>query len=653
MKRASWVLRAISALAVCAGCCSCSFVEPHAPPSGTIHITNAQLGISSPGNLQSAPPRTLRALPEVTWTAVTLPHALPRALVPKSAISDLAQMESMAVWYRIELPATQVTSQLGALYLPRWHTFGHLSIYVDRTLIYNSLADGVFGAFNDPLFVQLPVDLADAQRPLELLIRTDSAREIGGAVSSIWLGPPLVLKRMYDIRRMLQNRVPQITSSIFLVLGAFALAVWARRRHEITQLQFFVLSVLFYIRNLHYYIDDIWIPDHWFSWLTVNSLGWLDVVVYFFAFNLYGQRYRLFERILVGAMLVASALTLPLGIVENNLAMLSPLAYLIFTGVSFGVAALLSIVSWRARSLECGVLAAILWLNLFLGVHDWMLQNWRSDIESVYLLPFGVLALFAMFLTTVLRRYLAALTASEKASAQLEARLAEREQELRESYGKLREVEQAQLLSQERQRLMREMHDGLGSALMSSLIAVERGQMQTPDIVQVLRECVDDLKLTIDSLEPVGDDLLLLLATLRYRLEGRLQAAGIQLVWAVEPVPNLSWLNPALSLHILRIVQEILTNVLKHAHAKSIRVAAIREGDNVVVAVEDDGVGFDVAGLIQPGRGLANMRQRAALLGATLEVESRAGATRVCLRLPIRRSEVDDRSMLGGPVSAA
>jgi signal transduction histidine kinase len=296
---------------------------------------------------------------------------------------------------------------------------------------------------------------------------------------------------------------------------------------------------------------------------------------------------------------------------------------------------MLSVAAWRTRSAGSAALAAILWLNLGLGVHDWMLQNWRIDIETIYLLPIGVLALFAMFLATVARRYLAALSASEQASALLEARLADRERELKESYDRLRDVEQAQLLSQERQRLMREMHDGLGSALMSSLIAVERGQMQSADIVQVLRECVDDLKITIDSLEPVGDDLLILLATLRYRLEGRLEAAGIGLKWNVSAVPSLTWLNPTLSLHILRIAQEILTNVLKHAHARSIAVTVSHDADHISIVVEDDGVGFDVAAKMRAGRGLANLQQRAALLHAAFMIDSRPGSTRACLRLPV------------------
>jgi signal transduction histidine kinase len=621
-------------LAACAACASCTFIEPAVPPPGTVHLTVAELATSSPGDMRTSPEKLLSALPSLTWTPVTLPHALPRAVVGGG--SDPFKMESMTVWYRMEVPAAQVTAQLSDLYLPRWHTWGHLRVYANRELIYSSMEEGIFAAFNDPLQVRLPADLGAGHRPLELLVRFDSVRATGGALSTVWVGPGRAMRSMFDKRRLLQNLVPQITSSIFLVLGLFALGLWARRRRETTQLLFFVLSVLFYVRNLHYYIPDPSIPEEWFSWLQVNSVGWLDVVTYSFALRLFALRQRVFERILFGAMIVASVATLPLGLIQNNLAVLGPLAYLVFTAVSFAVAIMVSVTSWRVRSAEGAVLAVILWLNLGLGVHDWLLQNWRTDIESIYMLPIGVVALFAMFLATLVRRYAAALSASERASSQLEAKLSERERELRESYDKLREIEQASLLSQERQRLMREMHDGLGSALMSSLVAVERGQMDSAEIVQVLRECVDDLKLTIDSLEPVGDDLLILLATLRYRLEGRLDAAGIRLEWAVSPVPSLPWLNPTLSLHILRIVQEILTNILKHARAQTIRLTVTNDATHISIAVEDDGVGFDVDKAATSGRGLTNLKQRATLLNATLQFESRPRPTRLCRRVPVK-----------------
>jgi signal transduction histidine kinase len=639
MKRASWVLRATSGAVLCGGLLSCTSLEPETAPPGLIHLTHAQVAKVSPGDLSAMPPQMLGPLPSLAWMPTALPYAPPRAVVPNPTGTDVTKMASTTTWFRLTLAAAAVTDDLNALYLARWHTWGNLAIYANGELVYNSEEDRSDSPFNVPLLARLPAGLTRGNG-LEIIVRMDSVSVVGGALSSIWLGSATKLHPMFETRRLWQNRMPQITSSIFLVLGVFALAFWLRRRQATTQLLFFALSVLFYIRNLHYYIDTSLLPDEWFTWMTINSLGWLIVVVCWFAFRLQTHRYRLVERVLTGAMILASLISMPLGWLNASLGLMYSLAYLIFIGVSFGVTSLLTYAALKSRSREYGLLAMILWLNIGLGVHDWLLQNWRLNLESVYLLPFGVLALFVMFLASVLRDYLAALSASERASSLLEVRLADRERELGESYAKLRAVEQAQLLSQERQRLMREMHDGLGSALMSSLVAVERGQMQPGDIAQVLRECVDDLKLTIDSLEPVGDDLLVLLATLRYRLEPRLQAAGIRLSWEVESVPRLAWLNPGAALNILRMMQEILTNILKHARAQSIRVTTQRHDDHVAITIADDGVGFDSATMNDVGRGLKNLQRRAADIGGQVDIRSGPGGTRIQIRLPIegRRS---------------
>src|SRR5207248_8566149 len=137
------------------------------------------------------------------------------------------------------------------------------------------------------------------------------------------------------------------------------------------------------------------------------------------------------------------------------------------------------------------------------------------------------------------RRYLGAIGEVEQSNASLGQRLRARETELAASYERLREVEHRQTLNQERQRLTQDMHDGLGSSLVSALRVVEGGRSSELEVAQVLKGCIDDLKLAIDSMEPVEADLLLLLATLRYRLESRLESGGIHLRWEISDVPPL------------------------------------------------------------------------------------------------------------------
>src|SRR5262249_12081291 len=157
----------------------------------------------------------------LAWKPVALPNAVPRVLVPGSTGGDFEKMETFVMWYRIDVPASGSNQPAGALYVPRWHTFGYLSIYANGRLGYSSMEDGVFGNFNVPLQVHLPDDLSRASQPLQLVIRMDSVRATGGALSTVWLGPASTLRTMYDARRLLQNGVPRITSAIFLVLGVF------------------------------------------------------------------------------------------------------------------------------------------------------------------------------------------------------------------------------------------------------------------------------------------------------------------------------------------------------------------------------------------------------------------------------------------------
>jgi signal transduction histidine kinase len=92
------------------------------------------------------------------------------------------------------------------------------------------------------------------------------------------------------------------------------------------------------------------------------------------------------------------------------------------------------------------------------------------------------------------------------------------------------------------------------------------------------------------------------------------------------------------ALQILRVLQESLTNVLKHARAKQVRVeiALARDPVRFVLSVADDGGGFDVTTPSATGRGLSGMRRRAERIGAALEVASDARGTHIALAYPLK-----------------
>jgi signal transduction histidine kinase len=191
-----------------------------------------------------------------------------------------------------------------------------------------------------------------------------------------------------------------------------------------------------------------------------------------------------------------------------------------------------------------------------------------------------------------------------------------------------------QAIAEERSRIMSDIHDGIGALLISTIGLAEQGRLSQQEMAAVLRECLDDLRLTIDSLEPTDNDLLPALGNFRYGIGPRLFRQGIALDWRVTDLPRLACLTPRNLLHLLRILQEAFTNVLKHAQASLIRVETglLADGQQVYIRVSDNGVGFTGN---HRGRGLANMQQRAERIGGLLQIGPSGQGTTLELRLPV------------------
>lgn len=580
------------------------------------HVRSAQWRIE-PGASWNAPAAVPAALADgAGWLDAALPHRRPRSL---AADSSTVEAPPEVAWYRLAVP-----SGATYLYLPRWQTIGTVAVYADGRLVYRTGGSHVWNSFNRPLWVPL-VESAEAARgapPAAVFIRMASQQGVGGAISTAWLGTEESLLWRYRVRLWLQSDLVGLTAASFVVIGLFSLAVWCVRRRESLYALFFATSVVNALRALHYTMGDLppVLPDAWFGWFTVNSLGWSMVCVFLFSFRVHGHPMPRLARAIVAVVAALSLLTLPVPLLLPHLDAILPLVYVVITSLTAVVALSGLWASWRRGSREGLVLSAWFALTVPVGVHDLLMMDYRAPMEGVYLAPYVAIGLFAIFLAIVYRRYVGAIRQVESANAQLEVRLAARERALAASYEQLQVLERQRTLDAERQRMMQEMHDGIGSSLLTALRLAERGRLQEADMARVLKECIDDLKLSIDSLEHSGTDLLGVLAALRFRLAPRLQAAGLQLHWRVVDVPPLEWLDPQSALHILRILQEVLTNIVKHSGARNIEIATGSDAGAVLVSVRDDGVPHD--GRVPPqsgGKGMANVRSRATALGAGCE----------------------------------
>jgi signal transduction histidine kinase len=206
----------------------------------------------------------------------------------------------------------------------------------------------------------------------------------------------------------------------------------------------------------------------------------------------------------------------------------------------------------------------------------------------------------------------------------------------------LRRVVETQEL--ERRRLARELHDETGQALTSILLGLKSLEERTEDAsarasIEELRGLVvstlQDVRRLAVELRPSALDDFGLVAALERLADSFAEQTGIsvdfQAALADERLPDES------ETALYRIVQESLTNVVKHARARRVSILLTRRDGSVKAVVEDDGQGFDPAAAGDGGFGLVGMRERLALLGGRLEIESAPEAgTTVAAEVPVR-----------------
>ena len=243
----------------------------------------------------------------------------------------------------------------------------------------------------------------------------------------------------------------------------------------------------------------------------------------------------------------------------------------------------------------------------------------------------GYAVLIALAGVALQRRFVASLRAQAQARSDLEQALAQRTAELEGRWQQLQISEQQRGVAQERERLLQEMHDGLGSQLLMARLGAERGA-DPKELVSLLNDCIDEMRLTVDALAVSDGDLTLLLANLRHRLGSRLASAGLVLDWQLADLPLVPCLTGTGGRELVRIVQEALSNIVQHAQASRVRFTTRLEpgGQAVSLMIVDNGRGMPIE--LSRGQGLRNMAKRAQRIDAEISWDA-AGESGTALRL--------------------
>lgn len=276
--------------------------------------------------------------------------------------------------------------------------------------------------------------------------------------------------------------------------------------------------------------------------------------------------------------------------------------------------------------------------TLLTGIRDFLvIQLNFPGVADIRWMSVGSLALILTLGWVLVQRASSAAQEVYRLNQSLAQKVANREAELRQAFEQLRLSEQQRAIEGERRRLMRDMHDGLGSQLVQTLNTV-RSPQGAPDhatIASMVQHALEELRMTLDSLEPMEGDLPTILGTFRQRIAPAVAAAGIELIWHVEEVPPLQRLDAQGVMHLFRCMQEVFANIIKHSKASRVTVRTSSSKEAIYLFVEDNGVGFsEHSPDASRGRGLGNLRVRAHSIGAQIRFFNTFPGTRVEFRFP-------------------
>ncbi len=493
-----------------------------------------------------------------------------------------------------------------------------------------------------PHYVNVPAGHLQAHNRLEIHIRADVGRR--GGLASVVIGPADEAYALY------RHAYHWNVTAAFVVLGFIcmvslsSLALWATQ-HVVTRKGVFRrdrvylyagLAELFWtLRLSNSQFESPPLAWPWWGMVPVWGLAAWSGLIAFFCMELAGwqptRRTLAFRWALVGMMVtgpLAAWAALGWGW-PITLTLWYGFQGLLFTG--FGIWFLGR--SMRSGSSAQMAVAVVVLLNVVFGMRDLYVYRVLQAYPVTSWIYFSS-ALFGLSMGyVVITRFRDVSSQARELMNSLSARVAARERELNSSYQRLEALAREQERTAERTRILRDMHDGVGAHISAAIRQLQSGRASGDEVLQTLRESLDQLKLTIDSMHLPPGDVTALLANLRYRLEPRFKASDVELQWDVDLIEPVRRLDAQAMRHLQFMVFEALSNVLQHAQASRLRIEAIRSGQGVRLRIVDDGRGFDptVAGR----KGLASLRDRAKAIGARLQIDSGPGRTVVDIEVPV------------------
>ena len=580
------------------------------------------------------------ARPPTGWVDVTLPDTW----------STRWPAHGDSGWYRIDWERGCANGEPVALGIDGISVAGEVFSNGDLLWRDASLVEPLSRSWNVPRWWVLP------ESGLQPGVNTVWVRAVG----PVALGPGLRAVRLGDAstvaaqhhRTQWRQRTLYLINAVLCgMAGTLFLVVWALRRNTPAGAAYgwFGLMALAWLAYLTTYLAYTQWP--WPDAITRSRFSMVALVGYvlsafLFTLRFGGQKLPLAERVLwvMAAVGAGTAVLVP----DDGAGPWFGRVWQGAMGVFMVNCLQFQWHAWRPRPAgrkPLHMLLALCWLAVMVltvitlvpGVDRWdVARNWAA-FSGLLVISLVMLLLGAQLMQRV--------RSVERFNRALKQGVAQARAELAQALAREHAHALERTRMQERIQLAHDLHDGLGGSLMRSMALVEQAPrpLSNERVLSLLKVLRDDLRQVIDQGSSAGAQVpetpVQWAAPLRHRFTRLFDEMGVTSKWDMP----LQWQGRPSALQCLgltRLVEEALSNTIKHSGARQVRVQCTQPQPGVLcLRIEDDGVGFDVQAVQQAGLsvGMRSMAARAERMGGTLELVSGAAGTVVGLTLLLKK----------------
>ncbi|EIJ36916.1 sensor histidine kinase [Thiothrix nivea] len=554
-------------------------------------------------------------LPEKGWSRVYLPDR------------QLLNKQGLELWYRLDLDGLlrKYRDDRLAIYLPG--VSGSAEFFINSLWIKSNKNTG-FPVYRGRGKLSILILDKDIFLPENNKLYVHLSGSEGSLVylDNVYVGAVDSLTSWYKKSELVRHHLILFVVILLTSFGLFVIFFWFLRKKDTYYLWFSLASFLWAVHNAYNSgLDGGEVALLW-DIIAPLGFGWSVVFIVLFLCEVEcSPNHRIRWKIISGAFLFS------LPFFYLNPGWIWFYAYKIWFAfvTCIGLYAVLFLIDrYRENANQNTLLMLLTGISIILfGLHDLLVKDHYLDVSSPFLLHFSALLSVIVIIKILLGRFMDGIRMMENYNQELQSEVHLKRKAIESNYAKIQKLQNAKILSQERERIMRDLHDGIGGSLVAVLASLETSQIKPNDLKCEVQHILQDLRLVIDSMDNNNGDIATVLGMLRERLDKQLRYAKFVVKWRVTDLPGLQDFGPEKALSTMRIVQEAISNAIKHSGAKTLTVSTyILEDDGIkhaAVEIKDDGNGQLLPS--SQGRGLKNMRKRAKQVGATLWVDNQVG----------------------------